>query len=68
MNQVHAPVGWRYWGLPIFWSSLLVRTEPFVLLTEMAGPDDYRHVLDEDESICDLYSDEEHDVAMKPRT
>ena len=41
--------------------SFLVRTEPFVPLTEMAEPGDYRHALAKDESICDLYPDDEHD-------
>jgi hypothetical protein len=43
---------------------LLVSTEPFIPLGEMAQPDDYHYVMDDTEGVCDLYNDDDDISAM----
>ncbi|CAF2784205.1 unnamed protein product [Rotaria sp. Silwood2] len=39
----------------------IVSTEPFIVLGEMAQPDDYDDVMDDSEGVCDLYNNDDDD-------
>ncbi|CAF4688594.1 unnamed protein product [Rotaria sp. Silwood1] len=39
----------------------IVSTEPFILLGEVAQPDDYHDVMDDTEGVCDFYNDDDDD-------